>query len=109
MVGPGAGEGDGHSSRPEGQRAEAAPTRDLDARRQVVYEDCSMVNLTAPYMSGFLAFREVPFLVDAVQRLREKEPHMVPQAGTPTARRALGSAQEGRPPRAASPTARGDL
>ncbi|XP_025855698.1 endonuclease V isoform X2 [Vulpes vulpes] len=46
---------------------------------EVVYEDCSMVNLTAPYMSGFLAFREVPFLVDAVQRLREKEPHMVPQ------------------------------
>ncbi|XP_048970491.1 endonuclease V isoform X2 [Canis lupus baileyi] len=46
---------------------------------EVVYEDCSMVNLTAPYMSGFLAFREVPFLVDAVQRLQEKEPHMVPQ------------------------------
>lgn len=41
-----------------------------------------MVSLTAPYVSGFLAFREVPFLVDAVRRLREKEPRLVPQAGT---------------------------
>ncbi|XP_053516766.1 endonuclease V isoform X2 [Artibeus jamaicensis] len=46
---------------------------------EVVYEDCRMVSLTAPYLSGFLAFREVPFLVDAVQRLREKEPSLVPQ------------------------------
>lgn len=41
-----------------------------------------MVSLTAPYLSGFLAFREVPFLVDAVQRLQEKEPSLMPQAGT---------------------------
>ncbi|XP_074175496.1 endonuclease V isoform X7 [Rhinolophus sinicus] len=46
---------------------------------QVVYEDCRMVGLTAPYVSGFLAFRELPSLVDAVQRLREKEPHLMPQ------------------------------
>ncbi|XP_062937041.1 endonuclease V isoform X2 [Cynocephalus volans] len=46
---------------------------------QVVYEESRMVHLTAPYVSGFLAFREVPFLVDAVQRLREKEPGLVPQ------------------------------
>ncbi|XP_029784076.1 endonuclease V isoform X3 [Suricata suricatta] len=38
-----------------------------------------MVSLTAPYVSGFLAFREVPFLVDAVQRLREQAPGLVPQ------------------------------
>ncbi|XP_033623416.1 endonuclease V isoform X1 [Fukomys damarensis] len=38
-----------------------------------------MVSLTAPYVSGFLAFREVPFLVDAVRRLQEKEPSLVPQ------------------------------
>nr|XP_035923292.1 endonuclease V isoform X1 [Halichoerus grypus] len=50
---------------------------------EVVYEDCCMVSLTAPYVSGFLAFREVPFLVDAVRRLREKEPRLVPQAGPP--------------------------
>ncbi|XP_067571092.1 endonuclease V isoform X11 [Pseudorca crassidens] len=46
---------------------------------EVMYEDCRMVNLTAPYVSGFLAFREVPFLVDAVQQLQEKEPRLMPQ------------------------------
>lgn len=48
---------------------------------QVMYEDSRMVSLTAPYISGFLAFREVPFLVDLVQRLQEKEPDLIPQAG----------------------------
>ncbi|XP_043318739.1 endonuclease V isoform X3 [Cervus canadensis] len=38
-----------------------------------------MVTLTAPYVSGFLAFREVSFLVDAVQRLQEREPCLMPQ------------------------------
>ncbi|XP_066237578.1 endonuclease V isoform X5 [Saccopteryx leptura] len=46
---------------------------------EVVYEDCCMVSLTAPYLSGFLAFREVPFLVDAVRQLQEKEPSLMPQ------------------------------
>ncbi|KAM5272725.1 endonuclease V [Ctenodactylus gundi] len=46
---------------------------------QVLHEDSRMVSVTAPYVSGFLAFREVPFLVDAVQRLREREPSLVPQ------------------------------
>ncbi|XP_026936738.1 endonuclease V isoform X2 [Sagmatias obliquidens] len=46
---------------------------------EVMYEDCRMVSLTAPYVSGFLAFREVSFLVDAVQQLREKEPRLMPQ------------------------------
>uniref|UniRef100_A0A8C2V8C5 Endonuclease V n=2 Tax=Chinchilla lanigera TaxID=34839 RepID=A0A8C2V8C5_CHILA len=38
-----------------------------------------MICLTAPYISGFLAFREVPFLVDAIRRLQEKEPTLMPQ------------------------------
>ncbi|XP_028912553.1 endonuclease V [Ornithorhynchus anatinus] len=46
---------------------------------EVVYEECRMVRLTAPYVSGFLAFREAPFLADAVRRLREEEPSLVPQ------------------------------
>ena len=41
-----------------------------------------MVTLTAPYVSGFLAFRELPFLVDAVQQLRQREPRLMPQART---------------------------
>ncbi|XP_075815215.1 endonuclease V-like isoform X2 [Microtus pennsylvanicus] len=38
-----------------------------------------MVRLKAPYVSGFLAFREVPFLVELVQRLQEKKPDFMPQ------------------------------
>ncbi|XP_032769276.1 endonuclease V isoform X3 [Rattus rattus] len=49
------------------------------ALERVVYEDSRMVGLKAPYVSGFLAFREVPFLVELVQRLQEKEPDLMPQ------------------------------
>ncbi|KGL94779.1 Endonuclease V, partial [Charadrius vociferus] len=41
---------------------------------EVLYEDCRMVTVSAPYVAGFLAFREVPFLVEAVQRLPPGEP-----------------------------------
>ncbi|KFP33306.1 Endonuclease V, partial [Colius striatus] len=40
---------------------------------EVLYEDCRMVAVSAPYVAGFLAFREVPFLVEAVQRLHAQE------------------------------------
>ncbi|NXN30667.1 ENDOV Endonuclease, partial [Nycticryphes semicollaris] len=46
---------------------------------EVLYEDCRMVTVTAPYVAGFLAFREVPFLVEAVQRLQQEEPRLRPQ------------------------------
>ncbi|XP_051851380.1 endonuclease V isoform X1 [Antechinus flavipes] len=46
---------------------------------EVLFEECRMVNLTAPYVSGFLAFREVPFLVDAIQRLQKKDHSLMPQ------------------------------
>ncbi|KFP91698.1 Endonuclease V, partial [Apaloderma vittatum] len=39
---------------------------------EVLYEDCRMVAVSAPYVAGYLAFREVPFLVEAVQRLQQK-------------------------------------
>ncbi|XP_060620292.2 endonuclease V isoform X1 [Anolis sagrei] len=46
---------------------------------QVLYEDCRMVDVSAPYVAGFLAFREAPFLVEAVRRLEERAPGLVPQ------------------------------
>ncbi|NXJ70301.1 ENDOV Endonuclease, partial [Rostratula benghalensis] len=46
---------------------------------EVLYEDCRMVTVTTPYVAGFLAFREVPFLVEAVQRLQQEEPRLRPQ------------------------------
>lgn len=57
-----------------------------------------MVSLTAPYVSGFLAFRELPSLVDAVQRLREKEPYLMPQAGTSEEGSLLLPRRGGQPP-----------
>ncbi|XP_030317687.1 endonuclease V isoform X2 [Calypte anna] len=46
---------------------------------QVLYEDCRMVAVGAPYLAGFLAFREVPFLVEALQRLQQEQPSLKPQ------------------------------
>ncbi|XP_029706162.1 endonuclease V isoform X2 [Takifugu rubripes] len=46
---------------------------------QVLYEDSQMVTLTAPYIAGFLAFRETPFLLDALKRLEKNRPDLVPQ------------------------------
>ncbi|XP_074642585.1 endonuclease V-like [Tubulanus polymorphus] len=45
---------------------------------QEVYSNCSPVKLTAPYIPGFLAFREVNFLVDEVNRLKRMKPQYVP-------------------------------
>ncbi|XP_018090576.1 endonuclease V isoform X2 [Xenopus laevis] len=46
---------------------------------EVIYEDCHMVTINAPYVAGYLAFREVPVLVDAIQKLLEKDPCLMPQ------------------------------
>lgn len=46
---------------------------------QVLYEDYRMVAVSAPYVAGFLAFREVPFLVEALQRLEQEKPELKPQ------------------------------
>lgn len=48
---------------------------------QVLYQDCHMVPVTTPYVAGFLAFREVPVLVEAVQRLQREKPQLQPQVG----------------------------
>ncbi|XP_048466620.1 endonuclease V isoform X2 [Rhincodon typus] len=46
---------------------------------KVVYEECWMVCLTTPYIPGFLAFRETPFLEEALKRLQLKDPSLLPQ------------------------------
>ncbi|XP_025029481.1 endonuclease V isoform X2 [Python bivittatus] len=46
---------------------------------EVLYEDCCVVAVNAPYVAGFLAFREVTFLLEAVQRLEVQEPGLRPQ------------------------------
>uniref|UniRef100_A0A8C5CVX2 Endonuclease V n=1 Tax=Gadus morhua TaxID=8049 RepID=A0A8C5CVX2_GADMO len=38
-----------------------------------------MVRLTAPYVAGFLAFRETPFLMEALRRLERNRPQLLPQ------------------------------
>lgn len=44
-----------------------------------MYEDLTLVHLKLPYIPEFLAFREVGFLVEAVSKLKEVKPHLLPQ------------------------------
>lgn len=45
---------------------------------ELVYEDYQMIKLTEPYIPGFLAFREVPFIVKMFENLRSRKPDLVP-------------------------------
>lgn len=49
---------------------------------QLLYDDSRMVTLEAPYVAGFLAFRETPFLLEALQRLKKNQPALLPQVWT---------------------------
>ncbi|KAG9277427.1 endonuclease V isoform X1 [Astyanax mexicanus] len=46
---------------------------------EVQYEVSEMVNLSAPYIAGFLAFREAPPLLQLLQRLEKEQPSLMPQ------------------------------
>ena len=50
------------------------------ATLEVVHARCMRVRLTAPYVPGYLAFREVGFLVNLVAELRETAPELLPDA-----------------------------
>ena len=50
-----------------------------DAALPVVYKAFKRVVLTAPYIPGYLAFREVEFLCDLLKELRTSAPHLVPE------------------------------
>jgi len=46
---------------------------------EVVYEQFEMVKLTLPYVSGFLAFREVSFILKLIEELKHTKPALIPQ------------------------------
>src|SRR5271166_2568334 len=54
------------------------PNNDSDPI-EIVYEDHKIVRLTIPYISGFLAFREVPHYKDLLDILKLKAPQFFPQ------------------------------
>jgi deoxyinosine 3'endonuclease (endonuclease V) len=48
------------------------------ANQKPVYQDVVMCTMTMPYISGYLAFREVPVYEILINRLREKRPDLEP-------------------------------
>eukprot|EP00794_Sanderia_malayensis_P008799 gene8799-9740_t len=46
---------------------------------EVVYKECSLVHLSAPYIPEYLAFREAFFFQDAFNKLKESNPEFLPQ------------------------------
>merc|ERR1711915_14856 len=50
----------------------------INSNFEVVHKDLQMVQMTAPYVPGFLAFREANFLVDLVQRQMNTKPEVTP-------------------------------
>lgn len=46
---------------------------------EVVHVSSAMVQMTEPYIPGFLAFREVGFLLELLTSVREEHPEMTPQ------------------------------
>jgi len=52
---------------------------DISDSFRVVYQDVSIVRLDLPYISGFLAYREAPFLLEKLSRLKREQPELYPQ------------------------------
>lgn len=46
---------------------------------EVVYEDYQMIQLTQPYIPGFLAFREVDFMIQLYNNVKENSTQYTPQ------------------------------
>ena len=57
----------------------AYPPPSGSGEMRVLYESFEMVTLTEPYIPGFLAFREVGFLLRMLEKLRADKPELVPQ------------------------------
>lgn len=52
---------------------------DISDHFKVVYQDVSVEKVVLPYISGFLAYREAPFLLEKLQRLKREHPELYPQ------------------------------
>jgi deoxyinosine 3'endonuclease (endonuclease V) len=48
-------------------------------KKDVVYQDFEYVKLDLPYVPGFLAFRELPALLELFKRLKNNKPQFWPQ------------------------------
>ena len=46
---------------------------------KIVYSRCKMIEIDEPYVTGYLAFREVKFFVDLIQELRKDNMDVEPQ------------------------------
>ncbi|RNA31168.1 endonuclease V, partial [Brachionus plicatilis] len=51
---------------------------DLADGLRCVYKDCEMVKINQPYLAGFLAYREAPFLLERLDRLKRLKPKYYP-------------------------------
>ena len=49
---------------------------------QVVYESKAVVEMREPYIPGFLAFREVEFLLERLGEIHRQQPQHYPQVYT---------------------------
>lgn len=45
----------------------------------MVYSDVSFVELHLSYIPGFLSFREGPFIIEKLARLKKEKPEILPQ------------------------------
>lgn len=52
---------------------------DITDNFRVVYQDVSIVKMKIPYISGFLGYREGPFLLKKIERLKRVCPKVYPQ------------------------------
>lgn len=48
-------------------------------RYEVVYEAYQPVQMTLPYIPGFLAFREIPFIIELLDDLKARQPQFMPE------------------------------
>ena len=46
---------------------------------EVVHMCSAMVKMVEPYIAGYLAFREVEFIMERLEEVKDKCPHLTPQ------------------------------